>query len=110
MKRRGSRASRWAALTLVKETTRAVWVSTRLEQLVQDLRAGSRIVTGLTAAAVALVALVIGGNTTAACSRCSGWLAGRLLPASPPGVAHRSDQGAALQLAKAAARRLPPRD
>jgi hypothetical protein len=63
------RAARLAmgSLTRTKETTRAVWVSTRLEQLCQDLRAGSRIVTkapGLTTAAVALVALVIGVNTT----------------------------------------------
>ena len=41
------------SLTRAKEDTRAVWVSTGLEQLLQDLRAGSRIITkspGLTAA------------------------------------------------------------
>ena len=54
-------------LTRTREETRAVWVSTGVEQLLQDLRAGSRIVTkspGLTLAAAALIALVIGGNTT----------------------------------------------
>ncbi len=52
---------------LARETTRAVWVSTRLEQVRQDLRMGSRILTrspGISAAAISLVALVIGGNTT----------------------------------------------
>src|SRR5688572_9694358 len=52
---------------LAKETTRAVWVSTALEQLVQDLRMGGRILTrspAISAAAISLVALVIGGNTT----------------------------------------------
>lgn len=63
------RAARLAlgSVTGTKEATRAVWVSARLEQLLQDLRAGGRIVTrspGLTAAAVALVALVVGGNAT----------------------------------------------
>ena len=63
------RAARQAlgSLTRAKEDTRAVWVSTGLEQLLQDLRAGSRIITkspGLTAAAVMLIALVVGGNTT----------------------------------------------
>ncbi len=50
-----------------KEDTRAVWVSTTLEQFAQDLRFGFRILTkspGVSATAVALVALVIGGNTT----------------------------------------------
>jgi predicted permease len=50
-----------------KEDTRAVWVSTALEQLGQDLRFGLRILTkspGVSATSVALVALVIGGNTT----------------------------------------------
>ncbi len=50
-----------------KEDARAVWVSTALEQLGQDLRFGLRILTrspGVSATAVALVALVIGGNTT----------------------------------------------
>jgi hypothetical protein len=52
---------------LVKETTRAVWVSTAFEQLGQDLRSATRILTKspwLSAAAIALVALGIGWNTT----------------------------------------------
>ena len=52
---------------LVKEATRAVWVSTRFEQLWQDLRFGSRILTrspALSATAVVLMTLVVGGNTT----------------------------------------------
>lgn len=51
----------------VKEETRAVWVSTRIEQAVQDLRFGFRILTkspAVSATAVVLIALVIGGNTT----------------------------------------------
>jgi predicted permease len=54
-------------ITLVKEETRAVWVSTRLEQFFQDLRFGLRILTrssGISATAIVLIALVIGGNTT----------------------------------------------
>lgn len=50
-----------------KEETRAVWVSTRLEQFLQDLRFGLRILTrspAVSATAVVLIALVIGGNTT----------------------------------------------
>ena len=53
--------------TLSKELTRSVWVSTRLEQLAQDLRLGGRILVnapGLSATAVLLLMLVIGGNTT----------------------------------------------
>ena len=45
------------------ESHRAIW----LDQLLQDLRGASRILTrspGLSATAVALIALVIGGNTT----------------------------------------------
>jgi predicted permease len=52
---------------LVKERTRAVWVWTALEQLLQDLRFGFRILTkspALSLTAVLLVALVIGGNAT----------------------------------------------
>ena len=52
---------------LVKEQTRAVWVWTALEQLVQDLRFGFRILTkspGFSATAILLIALVIGGNAT----------------------------------------------
>ena len=54
-------------ITLAKENTRAVWVSTTLEQLMQDLRIGCRILTkapAVSATAVILIALVIGGNTT----------------------------------------------
>src|SRR5918993_6088351 len=54
-------------VTLAKENTRAVWVSTRIEQLFQDLRMGCRILTkapAVSATAVMLIALVIGGNTT----------------------------------------------
>lgn len=53
--------------THIKEETRAVWVSTRLEQCLQDLRFGFRILTrfpGISATAIVLIALVIGGNTT----------------------------------------------
>ena len=63
------RASRIAlgSPALVRERTRAVWVWTALEQLLQDLRFGFRILTkspALSATAVLLVALVIGGNAT----------------------------------------------
>jgi predicted permease len=54
-------------VALAKENTRAVWVSTTLEQLMQDLRLGSRILTkapAVSATVVILIALVIGGNTT----------------------------------------------
>ena len=54
-------------VALAKEDTRAVWVSTRLEQILQDLRFGSRILTkspAVSATAIGLIALVIGGNTT----------------------------------------------
>ena len=54
-------------IALAKENTRAVWVSTTLEQLMQDLRIGCRILTkapAVSATAVILIALVIGGNTT----------------------------------------------
>jgi predicted permease len=57
----------FGSIALAKENTRAVWVSTRLEQLVQDLRMGCRILTKapvVSATAVILIALVIGGNTT----------------------------------------------
>jgi hypothetical protein len=52
---------------LVKERTRAVWVWSAFEQLLQDLRFGFRILTkspALSATAILLVALVIGGNAT----------------------------------------------
>ncbi len=54
-------------VALTKEDTRAVWTWSAFEQLLQDIRSGCRILTtapGLSAAAVALIALVIGGNTT----------------------------------------------
>ena len=57
----------FGSVTLAKETTRAVWISTTAEQLAQDLRFGVRIFTkspALSATAVLLIALVIGGNTT----------------------------------------------
>ena len=57
----------FGSVALAKENTRAVWVATVPEQLLQDLRFGSRILTrspALSATAIILVALVIGGNTT----------------------------------------------
>ena len=57
----------FGSIALAKENTRAVWVSTTLEQLVQDLRMGCRILTkapAVSATAVLMIALVIGGNTT----------------------------------------------
>ena len=54
-------------VALAKEETRAVWVSTRLEQWLQDLRFGCRILTrspGVSLTSTLLIALVIGGNTT----------------------------------------------
>jgi predicted permease len=57
----------FGSIALAKENTRAIWVSTTLEQLVQDLRIGCRILTkapAVSATAVILIALVIGGNTT----------------------------------------------
>ena len=54
-------------VALAKEETRAVWLSTRLEQLLQDLRFGCRILTkspAVSLTATILIALVIGGNTT----------------------------------------------
>lgn len=52
---------------LVKEATRSVWTWTALEQLVNDMHLGCRILwraPGLSATAAFLIALVIGGNTT----------------------------------------------
>src|SRR5262245_41793496 len=52
---------------LVAETTRRVWSGPALEQLLQDVRFGARILRhapGLSATAVLLVAPVVGGNTT----------------------------------------------
>jgi predicted permease len=50
-----------------KEATRAVWTWTALEQLATDLQVGARILwraPALSATAILLIALVIGGNTT----------------------------------------------
>jgi hypothetical protein len=67
----------FGSVRLVKEDTQAVWSWTALEQLIDDLRTGSRILArspGLSATAVALIALVIGGNahsrSTTAATRC----------------------------------------
>jgi len=57
----------FGSVTLAKENARAVWISTAVEQLFQDVRFGWRIfrsAPGLSATAVLLIALVIGGNTT----------------------------------------------
>jgi putative ABC transport system permease protein len=70
-------------LDQVREETRRVWTSTAVEQLLQDLRFGSRILwhsPGLSASAVLLIALVIGGNTTVYSA------VHRLLTAAAPGV------------------------
>jgi predicted permease len=52
---------------LIQQTTREVWSWTSLEQVWQDVRFGARILRqapGLSATAILLVALVVGGNTT----------------------------------------------
>jgi predicted permease len=52
---------------LIQQTTREVWAWTRLEQWRDDVRFGARILwhaPGLSATAIVLIALVIGGNTT----------------------------------------------
>jgi hypothetical protein len=57
----------FGSVALAKENTRAVWVSTTLEQVVQDVGMGCRILTkapAVSATAVMLIALVVGGNTT----------------------------------------------
>ena len=57
----------FGSVALAKEKTRAVWVFTAFEQFVQDLRFGLRILSkspAVSITAVALIALVIGGNTT----------------------------------------------
>lgn len=54
-------------LQRIREDTRAIWTWTWLEHLWQDLGFGARILTtapALSATAVILIALVIGGNTT----------------------------------------------
>jgi hypothetical protein len=58
---------KFGSVAIAKEDARAVWFPPVLEQLLQDLRFGCRILTRsplLSATAVLLVALVIGGNTT----------------------------------------------
>ena len=57
----------FGSVSVAKENTRAVWISTAAEQFLQDVRFGWRIfrsAPGLSATAVLLIALVIGGNTT----------------------------------------------
>src|ERR1700730_698679 len=57
----------FGSLTLAKETARAVWVWPALEQVYQDLRAGSRLLTkspGFTVVAVFTLALGIGASNT----------------------------------------------
>ncbi len=52
---------------LVQRNTREIWTWPTVEQLIQDLRFGARILwhsPGLSATAILLVALVVGGNTT----------------------------------------------
>jgi predicted permease len=52
---------------LVSEDTRSVWTWTALEQFLQDLRMGARILwrsPGLSFTAIVLITLVVGGNTT----------------------------------------------
>ena len=52
---------------LIEQTTREGWSWTWLEQLLQDVRLGGRILRqapGLSATTILLIALVIGGNTT----------------------------------------------
>jgi predicted permease len=54
-------------VTQVQEVTREVWSWTAVEQLLQDIRFGSRILwrsPGVSVSAIVLIALVIGGNTT----------------------------------------------
>jgi predicted permease len=54
-------------VALVAQTTREVWSWTTIEQLLQDLRFGARILThapAFSVTAIVLIALVIGGNTT----------------------------------------------
>ncbi len=58
---------RFGNVTLVTEDTRRVWTWTAVEQLFADLGSGVRILTrspGVSATAIVLIALVIGGNTT----------------------------------------------
>jgi predicted permease len=64
---RGNARRAFGNIALAREDTRAIWTWTALEQFLQDTRLGFRILTtapALSAAAVLLIALVIGGNTT----------------------------------------------
>src|SRR5262249_22809006 len=54
-------------LRATQEDVRRIWTRAAVEQFVADLRSGLRILTrspGISLTAIALVALVIGGNTT----------------------------------------------
>ena len=64
---RSAALRKFGSVALAKEDARAVWIPMALEQLLQDLRFGCRILTkspALSGTAALLVALVIGGNTT----------------------------------------------
>src|SRR5688500_9466095 len=64
---RGNARRAFGNISLAREDTRAICTWTALEQFFQDTRLGFRILTtapALSAAAVLLIALVIGGNTT----------------------------------------------
>jgi macrolide transport system ATP-binding/permease protein len=57
----------FGSVSRAREDASAVWRWTSLEQLLQDVRSGARILTtapGLSLAAIVLVALVIGCNTS----------------------------------------------
>ena len=57
----------FGSVRLAKEEAHAVWTWMAISHLADDIRTGSRILTrspGLSATAVVLIALVIGGNTT----------------------------------------------
>ena len=52
---------------LIQQTTREGWSWTWLEQLLEDVRLGGRVLRqapGLSATTIILIALVVGGNTT----------------------------------------------
>jgi len=80
---------------LVQRNMREVWASTAAEQLWQDARFGARILwhsPGLSAAAVLLVALVVGGNTTIYS------IVHNLLTAPAPGVEARNLVSVGMQI------------
>ena len=57
----------FGSVAATKETTRAVWVGTSIEDCLRDIRLGWRILPtspSLSAAAIILVALVVGANIT----------------------------------------------